>query len=127
MTTPASPSPSEIVGLPVANIKPNPRNPRKLGLDVTSIAEMVRSIQAEGLLEPVLVRVVESTPLAGTFYELIAGERRWRAFQMMKDDTIPARVLEADEAAAAAKCLVGFLQSKSATPMATPTRPSGSW
>lgn len=117
MSTPALPSPDTVHDLDVANIRPNPRNPRKLGLDTPSIAEMVRSIQAEGLLEPVLVRVVEATPLAGTFYELIAGERRWRAFVMMKAARIPARVLEADEAAAAAKCLVGFLQSKSATPM----------
>lgn len=112
-----SPSPDNVQALPVANIRPNPRNPRKLGLDTASIAEMLRSIEAEGLLEPVLVRVLEATPLAGTFYELIAGERRWRAFVMKKSDTIPARVLEADEATAAAKCLVGFLQSKSATPL----------
>ena len=110
-------NPDTVQALPVANIRPNPRNPRKLGLDTASIAEMVRSIDAEGLLEPILVRVVETTPLAGTFYELIAGERRWRAFKMKGDPTIPARVLEADEAAAAAKCLVSFLQSKSATPL----------
>lgn len=109
--------PATACDLPVANIRPNPRNPRRLGLDTASIAEMVRSIQAEGLLEPVLVRELEQTPLAGTFYELIAGERRWRAFKMMGADHIPARVLAADEASAAAKCLVGFLQSKSATPM----------
>lgn len=111
----------DAIEIPVANIRRNPRNPRRKVLDgpggAASVAEMVRSLLAEGLHEPVLVRLLEDTPIGGKFYELVGGERRWRAFRQMGKDTIPSRVLEASEAEAAMKCLVLFLQAKGTSPM----------
>ena len=61
--------------LPLSSITPNPVNPR-VGFDADELAELVGSITEVGLLQPVVVR-----PLGGERYELIMGERRWRASQ----------------------------------------------
>jgi ParB family transcriptional regulator, chromosome partitioning protein len=72
--------------LPVASIVPNPRQPRQV-FDEDSLAELAASIEAVGLLQPVVVR-----PTQGGRYELIMGERRWRACQVAGIDVIPAIV-----------------------------------
>jgi ParB family chromosome partitioning protein len=74
--------------LPVGAIRPNPRQPRQV-FDEDALAELVHSIQEVGLLQPVVVR-----PSAPGEYELIMGERRWRATQHAGLDTIPAIVRE---------------------------------
>ena len=75
-------------------VEPNPYQPRKEFSD-EALTELVESIRAEGLLQPVVVRA------AGDKFQLIAGERRWRAFQLLKLKTIPARVVQAGNASAA--------------------------
>jgi ParB family chromosome partitioning protein len=72
--------------LPVASIAPNPRQPRQV-FDEDTLAELAASIDAVGLLQPVVVR-----PTPGGRYELIMGERRWRACQVAGIDVIPAIV-----------------------------------
>lgn len=72
-------------------IKPSPTNPRKTFND-ESLKELAHSIKANGILQPILVR-----PVNGHF-ELIAGERRWRAAQLAKQFTVPAIVREATDA-----------------------------
>jgi ParB family chromosome partitioning protein len=72
--------------LPVDLIRPNPRQPRA-ALDDEDVRELAQSIGERGLLQPVLVR-----PLAGSGYELIAGERRWRAARLAGLDSVPALV-----------------------------------
>ncbi|MEZ5117428.1 MAG: ParB/RepB/Spo0J family partition protein [Candidatus Nanopelagicales bacterium] len=72
--------------IPVDAIVPNPRQPRQV-FDEEALAELVHSIREIGLLQPVVVRPAE----AGG-YELVAGERRWRATQQAGLDTIPAIV-----------------------------------
>jgi ParB family chromosome partitioning protein len=72
--------------LEVSKIRPNPRQPRQ-SFDETGLDELARSLKAEGLLQPVVVR-----PLAGGRFELIAGERRWRAAQRAGIHQIPAIV-----------------------------------
>jgi ParB family transcriptional regulator, chromosome partitioning protein len=74
--------------LPVAGIRPNPRQPRQV-FDEDALAELVYSIQEVGLLQPVVVR-----PSGGGEYELVMGERRWRATQQAGLETIPAIVRE---------------------------------
>jgi ParB family chromosome partitioning protein len=74
--------------LPVGAIRPNPRQPRQV-FDEDALAELVHSIKEVGLLQPVVVR-----PSAPGEYELIMGERRWRATQHAGLDTIPAIVRE---------------------------------
>jgi ParB family transcriptional regulator, chromosome partitioning protein len=78
--------------LPVQLIGPNPRQPRK-EFDEESLLALAGSLGDRGVLQPVLVR-----PAAGGAYELIAGERRWRAAQLAGLETIPALVRDQDDA-----------------------------
>ena len=64
---------AELLELPVEAIKPNPKQPRRR-FDSESMEVLTASIKASGMIQPLLVR-----PLAEGGYELIAGERRWRA------------------------------------------------
>ncbi len=77
--------------LPVGAITPNPRQPRQV-FDEEAMAELVHSIKEIGLLQPIVVR-----PLGEERYELIMGERRWRATQEAGLDTIPAIVRETSD------------------------------
>lgn len=81
----------ELVQLPLGSIKPNSRQPRRR-FDAESISELADSIRTQGLVQPVVVR-----PLAGGNWELIAGERRWRAARAAGIATIPALVRETDD------------------------------
>jgi ParB family chromosome partitioning protein len=78
--------------LPVELIRPNPRQPRK-EFDEVSLLALAGSLGERGLLQPVLVR-----PSVDGAYELIAGERRWRAATIAGLDTIPALVRIHDDA-----------------------------
>jgi ParB family chromosome partitioning protein len=77
--------------VPVSEIHPNPRQPRK-DFDGEAAGGLTESIRAQGLIQPVVVR---PRPQGG--YELIAGERRWRAARAAGVDTVPAVVREADD------------------------------
>ena len=69
------------------HIHPNPNQPRKL-FDVSSLKELAASISEKGLISPITVRKVKNG------YEIIAGERRWRALKHLKKRTVPAYVLD---------------------------------
>ncbi len=71
--------------IPVGAITPNPRQPRQV-FDEDALAELASSIREVGLLQPVIVRK------AGAAYELVMGERRWRACQLAQLDRVPAIV-----------------------------------
>jgi ParB family transcriptional regulator, chromosome partitioning protein len=79
---------SYFADLPVDSISPNPRQPRTV-FDEEAMNELVESIREVGMLQPVVVR-----PLGGSKFELVMGERRWRAAQQAGVDTIPAIVRE---------------------------------
>ena len=85
------PSNSDLAHLPVDSIHPNPRQPRK-HFDGDAVSGLSESVKAQGLLQPVLVR-----PRADGGYELIAGERRWRAARQAGLPSVPAVVREADD------------------------------
>jgi ParB family chromosome partitioning protein len=87
----AAPRPNELLQLPVGSIKPNRRQPRKR-IDGESVSELAESIRTQGVVQPVLVR-----PVAEGEYELIAGERRWRASKAAGLATIPAVVRETED------------------------------
>ena len=96
--------------VPVSKIEPSPYQARReIKADVLS--ELAESIKAEGLLQPIVVRRL------GKGFELIAGERRWRAFQVLKLKTIPARVVDATNASAAALGLIENLQREGLNPI----------
>jgi ParB family transcriptional regulator, chromosome partitioning protein len=78
-----------------AFIEPNPRQPRQV-FDEEALAELVHSIREFGLMQPIVVRAVDGAP-AGPRYQLVMGERRWRAAQAAGMTAIPAIVRETDE------------------------------
>lgn len=96
--------------IPVAQVEPNPYQPRK-EFDPASLADLVDSIRAEGLLQPIVVRQV------GEKFQLIAGERRWRAFQQLKLKAIPARIMASSDASSASLALIENLQRADLNPI----------
>jgi ParB family chromosome partitioning protein len=82
----------ELRSLPVELISPNPNQPRKQ-FDEAALAALADSLRDRGVLQPVLVR-----PVAGGTYELIAGERRWRAAQLAGFEFVPALVRPQEDA-----------------------------
>ena len=87
----------------LTSIVPNPRQPRR-DFDEAQVKELADSIRSEGLLQPIVVRKVKDG------YELIAGERRFRAFKLIGQKTITARILEASDASSAVLALIENLQ-----------------
>jgi ParB family chromosome partitioning protein len=83
---------SELREIPVDLIAPNPRQPRR-DFDEGALVQLADSLRERGVLQPVLLR-----PVPGGTYELIAGERRWRAAQLADFDTVPALVRPHDDA-----------------------------
>jgi len=92
--------------LPVDTLEPNRYQPRR-ALDAASLAELRQSIAASGLLQPVVVRQLESG------YELVAGERRWRAVRELGWRTIPAVIRDVDDRTLLTLALVENLQRAS--------------
>ncbi|MGB3917700.1 ParB/RepB/Spo0J family partition protein [Thiothrix litoralis] len=90
--------------LPVERIRPGQYQPRTR-MDPDALQELADSIKAQGLVQPVVVR-----KLGGGEYELIAGERRWRASQLAGLHEIPAVVREIPDQAAAAMSLIENIQ-----------------
>ena len=82
---------SDLTNLPTASIHPNPRQPRRR-FDHEATAGLAESIRSQGVVQPVIVR---SRPEGG--WELIAGERRWRAAREAGMKTVPAVVRQADD------------------------------
>jgi ParB family chromosome partitioning protein len=87
----------------VGRIRPNPAQPRQ-HFDEESLAELAESIRQHGVLQPILVRAV------GDGYELIAGERRWRAAQRAQLHAIPALIREHDDSGSAELALIENVQ-----------------
>jgi ParB family chromosome partitioning protein len=109
----AAPAPDGLTGyreVPVHQVEPNPYQPRK-EFSTESLGELVESIRAEGLLQPIVVRPV------GDKFQLIAGERRWRAFQQLKLKAIPARVMTSSDASSASLALIENLQRADLNPL----------
>ena len=79
--------------VPIANIRPNKHQPRKV-FNKNSIQDLAGSIRKNGLLQPLLVR---PHPLESGMYELVAGERRWRAAQLAQEHNVPVIVRDYDE------------------------------
>lgn len=78
---------------PIENVQPNPRNPRR---DFTNaeLDELVNSIRERGIIQPIVVR---AAPGGGDTFEIIAGERRWRAAQRAGQHDVPITIVEAND------------------------------
>ncbi len=97
--------------IPIEQIEPNPRQPRKT-FDVVALDELALSIKASGVIQPIVVR----RGLAGR-WQLIAGERRWRAARQAGLDRIPAVVREATDSESLELALVENLLREDLNPM----------
>jgi ParB family chromosome partitioning protein len=97
--------------IPISSISPNPHQPR-VHFDEDSLLELSSSIAEMGVLQPILLR-----PLAEGEYELIAGERRWRAAKRAGLTTIPAVVRPTDEVGSVEQALVENLHRQDLTPL----------
>lgn len=102
---------STISELPIDSIVPNPRQPRQ-HFDEAALEELAQSIREVGLLQPLVVR-----PTAEGTYELIAGERRWRACQRAGLKAVPVVVRPSGDQASLEMALVENLQRSDITPV----------
>ena len=106
----ASKSPNSIKELPVGKVVPNPEQPRMTFHEET-LQELAASIREHGVLQPILVRP------AGDDYQIIAGERRWRASKLAGKETIPAIIERFDDATALEIALIENLQREDLSPL----------
>lgn len=97
--------------LPISQVESYSAQPRKL-FDESALAELADSIREHGVIQPLTVR-----KLASGYYQIIAGERRWRAARMAGLKEVPAVVIEADDQKAAELALVENLQREDLNPM----------
>ncbi len=97
--------------LPLTAITPNPRQPREV-FEEEALAELVHSVREVGLLQPIVVR-----PLGEDRYELIMGERRWRAAQQAGLESIPSIVRETDDEAMLRDALLENLHRAQLNPL----------
>ena len=102
---------AELRELPVDLIAPNPHQPRR-SFDEDALVALADSLKERGVLQPVLVR-----PVPGGTYELIAGERRWRAAQLAGLDTVPAIVRPDDDAASLELALIENMAREDLNPL----------
>lgn len=102
---------SGLAMLAVAAIEPHPEQPRR-HFDEEALEELARSIAARGVIQPVVVR-----PLTSGRYQLVAGERRWRAAQKARVHEIPAIVRQLDDREVTALALIENLQREDLNPI----------
>lgn len=93
----------QVISLPIHNVRPNPNQPRKY-FDTVGMEELSASVEEFGIIQPITVRKVFDG------YEIVAGERRFRAAENVGLDTVPAIVINADEEKSALIALLENLQ-----------------
>lgn len=101
----------QVVELPLSELRPNPYQPRK-SFDEASLQELAHSIEQSGVFQPIIVR---KSAVKG--YELIAGERRFRASKLAGKETIPAIIREFDEEAMMQIAVLENLQREDLNPL----------
>jgi ParB family transcriptional regulator, chromosome partitioning protein len=101
----------ELRQLPIEKLKPGRYQPRAV-MDPDRLSELADSIRAQGLIQPIVVRAS-----AGGGYEIIAGERRWRAAQQAGLSNVPCVVREADDRATVAMALIENIQREDLNPL----------
>lgn len=107
----ATASEQSITSLPLQKVEPNPEQPRR-HFDPEELQALAESIGEHGILQPLAVRAVENG-----FYQIIAGERRWRAARMAGLSQVPVVVIEADDKTVMELALVENLQRQDLNPM----------
>lgn len=103
--------PQGVLELPIAKVEPRDNQPRTV-FDEEALSELAESIREYGVIQPVTVRKLDSG-----YYQLISGERRWRAARLAGLTEIPARVIEADDKLTTELALVENLQREDLNPV----------
>jgi ParB family chromosome partitioning protein len=103
----------DVIFVPVEDIRPNPNQPRR-DFDKAALQELAESIRESGVLQPILLRALTGEP---SRYELVAGERRWRASQLAGKADIPAIVRDMTDDQSLAIALVENLQREDLNPI----------
>lgn len=101
--------PDEVIQIPVSNIEPNRFQPRSV-FDEEKIKELAQTLHTHGMIQPIIVRKIGEES-----YELIAGERRWRAVQLLEWETAPVIIREMTDAEIASVALIENLQREELT------------
>ena len=101
----------ELLTLPIAKVEPREAQPRK-NFDEEALQALADSIAQYGLIQPIVARKLDSG-----YYQIIAGERRWRASRMAGLDEVPVRVITADDRRTAELALVENLQREDLNPI----------
>jgi ParB family transcriptional regulator, chromosome partitioning protein len=99
--------------VPIEFLRPNPRNPRKI-FNETELGELALSIRQRGLIQPIIVRPMQNLPDA---FEIVAGERRWRAAQRAELHEVPVVVVEIDDRTSAEYAIIENIQRTDLTPL----------
>lgn len=105
------PEESELQTLPITKVEPRQDQPREL-FDEQALQELSDSIAQYGLIQPITVRKLDSG-----YFQIIAGERRWRAARLAGLNEVPCRVIEADDRRTAELALVENLQREDLNPL----------
>lgn len=108
--TPVEPQ-KQIQVLPIQKLEPNRAQPRR-DFDEEALGELAASISEHGLIQPIAVRQMENG-----YYQIIAGERRWRASRLAGLKEVPVNIIEADDQTAAELTLIENLQREDLNPM----------
>jgi len=101
--------------LPIERLRPGKYQPRTR-MDQESLDELAASIKAQGVMQPILVRAVDKTPGAER-YEIVAGERRWRASQLAGLSEVPVLVRDIPDEQALAMALIENIQRENLNPL----------
>lgn len=101
----------ELVSVPILRVEPRSEQPRK-SFDESALQELADSIAQFGLIQPIVARKLDNG-----YYQIIAGERRWRASRMAGLTEVPVRVLDADDRRTAELALVENLQREDLNPI----------
>ena len=109
-------SQSELRDLPVEVIVRGRYQPR-VDMREETLAELAESIRAQGIVQPIVVRRADDGAEGDARYEIVAGERRWRAAQMAGLDTIPALVRDIPDEVAVAVALIENIQRENLNPI----------
>lgn len=103
--------PSELQTLPINKLQPGQYQPRSI-MDQSKLQELADSIAAQGIVQPIVVRKITSNQ-----YEIIAGERRWRAAQLAHLTEVPALVKDVDDQQTIAMALIENIQREDLNPL----------
>jgi ParB family chromosome partitioning protein len=99
--------------LPIAALQPNVRNPRRMFSDI-ELDELANSLRERGIIQPIVVRALRGAP---DRYEIIAGERRWRAAQRAGLHEVPVVIVEASDAEALQLAIIENVQRTDLNPL----------